>query len=95
MTRALIIMDDDEESGGVITQVQLKGGWNPNSKAHDAAQALMIHLASLAGAPAVDLSTARRSIECTHEVLGVDGLSCALCGASVEPKAEALAAAPL
>lgn len=94
MTRALIILDDDD-AGGVITQVQLKGGWNPASPAHDAAQALMIHLASLAGAPAVDLSTARRSQECTHEVLGVDGLSCALCGTSIEPKAEAPAVAPL
>ena len=93
MTRALIILDDDE-AGGITTQVHLKGGWNPTSPAHDAAQALMIHLASLAGAPAVNLSTARRAQVCDHAVLGVDGITCALCGETIEPKAEAPAAVP-
>lgn len=93
MTRALIILDD-AENGGVTTQVQLQGGWNPTSPAHDAAQALMIHLASLAGAPAVDLSRAIRTQQCEHTVLDLDGHTCALCGQTAT-RADEPAALPL
>ena len=80
MTRALIILDDAEEGGGIITQVQLQGGWNPSSNAHRAAQDLMTHLASLAGVEPESLAMARPQRECTHFVLDLDGVTCALCG---------------
>lgn len=93
MTRALIILDDSDE-GGVITQVQLRGGWNPSSNAHRAAQDLMTHLASLAGVEPESLALARPQRECTHAVIDLDGVTCALCG-HIATRAEEPAAAPL
>ena len=94
MTRALIILDDAEEGGGVITQVQLQGGWNPTSHAHRAAQDLMTHLATLAGVEPESLAMARPQYNCNHGVLDLDGVTCALCGQNAT-RAEEPAAVPL